>query len=482
MTEASETNTVVNIINETYIALETNPLPTNINSLLEKCLTNIRYLSSSPVNLDPLLRSIKALLLDKEEYLFLDDQLMIEVMDHILKIAPFDLVLNVFTMKDIESALISNNTSLIKSALKVIELSSPKSIFASSPLFDLVLKLYFYEETDLDIINKIENLFRSLSSDELVANKILVNNKPVLLSIKKGAALINYSRMLELLSIFVVHINQATFDEELFIITPEEIASLVDKDILFFIQIINYYSKLLDDLLIDDFTRESKDWIYQYLEPIFNVLGQYYKKRDEYVEIKLFTLSYLFQIFRKVSYWNYENCFNLLDKHYLELNYQNEHIIDFLSFVNPKYLYEYHSEIIKEYADIKPSRLSILRNLVSNEKSFNLIKDNFTAEDILKMPYMEQMVLLERMSQYKYCVKYILHTMPTILGNLVNFNGLHIIETETVELREQTIDNLIHFDVDLLGTWYAPLVDELNKIKYHGIVKEVQPKVESMYL
>ena len=62
------------------------------------------------------------------------------------------------------------------------------------------------------------------------------------------------------------------------------------------------------------------------------------------------------------------------------------------------------------------------------------------------MPYMEQMVLLQRVSQYPHSAEYLLNDLPKVMSNLISNGNGEVIESETVALRRETIENLLKYD------------------------------------
>lgn len=463
-------------------ALEGRPLPNDIGELLDECSLNLRFLNSFPFGPKRFLGNLKQLLLDNSTEVTLNYDMILEILQHLIKITDFDSVLEIFTIQDLENALTSNSRPLIISALKVVSSSYPKGIIASTQLLDIILQLYFDETTHVSIVHEIEVVFKSLSSDALIRRRILENNLPLLIFVKDKFELITMTRLLELLTITFDYVSREEFNKKLFIINPDEIQRSLEIDIMMFINITTYCNSILDASCVGDIAMVSKIWIIKYLIPVFASYGDIYSNLDEYPEVNMFALTYIFKFFRTISISNYENIFEVLDKNYLKIGNTNRHIIDFMSFTNPSYLLEHHNNLVTEYSIMTPSKLGVLRNVIADEACFEYIKTQITDIAVLRMPYIEQMVLLERLSQFSYCVKYLVGPLSNVMSSIVNIDNLRITETETVDLRRKVLSNLVDLHSAILGKWYTPLLSELRGVGQNSKGIESQTEVTSMYL
>lgn len=471
------------IFEELSDVLESDELPATVNAEVERCNLNLSTLTNLKENPKRLLANIKRLLLTDSSDSILDFELLLELLNNLISICSFEDVLATFSIEDLKISLNSNVSPLIKAACKVVSKSYPKGLFANSEIFDILLNLYFDKNLEISIINSIERAISELSSDELVRRRILVNNFPLLIAIKKKFEPTLMARLLEILNIECGFMEHNEFNEKLFIIRPEEILKSLDLDIVMFIHILVYYTRLLDETRIVEITKDSHEWMLRYALPIIPTFGRIFAENEDHSDVKYFARSYIFKLFRTISYLDDDNVFRSLDNEYIHISAGNENVKDFLSFVNPAYLFKYYPALITEYSVVTPSKLSIVRNVISDKPCFDLIKAEINAESVLSMPYMEQMVLLQRFSQIAHCVHYLIQFLPKVMSNLINNENGDIIESETVALRRETIENLLKFDKHDLNVWYLPLKNELEKIHNGGRSRnEAQFNVASSYI
>lgn len=92
---------------------------------------------------------------------------------------------------------------------------------------------------------------------------------------------------------------------------------------------------------------------------------------------------------------------------------------------------------------------------------------------------MEQMVLLQRVSQYPHSAEYLLNDLPKVMSNLISNGNGEVIESETVALRRETIENLLKYDQSV---WHIPLMDEMIKITGGRPRSQVQTSLASSYI
>lgn len=478
--ELSHTRELFDLLNG---ALEADPLPTEINDLLEKGgldLSTHTYLQEDPKRI---LNNIKRILVEERPETQLNYDLLLQLLNNIISVCSFEDVLATFTIEDLEMALTSSISPLVVAACKVIAKSYPKGIFANSVICDILLKLYFDSNVSISIVNSIEQTISTLSSDELIRRRILVNNLPLLMAVRRQSEPVSLARLLELLNVEAAYLTNNEFNERLFIIRPDEILKSLDVDIVMFIHITAYYTRLLEEVFTEDLSgTHHHKWLLKHVIPILNTFGEIYDKREELTDVKFFAKSYLLKLFRKVSYLDDESIFASLDREYIHISRENENINDLLSFVNPEYLYNHYQNLIIEFASVVPSHLGTLRNFVANEHCFSLIKDQLTASPILAMPYMEQMVLLQKISQFRHSVNYLLECLPKVMsGLLYNENG-EVTETESASLRREILENLLKYDKETLNIWYGPVRDEFKKIVQGVSSNDAQVNLASSYL
>lgn len=474
--DASTIGSILDLLNG---MLESERLPLRVNQQLEQCILNLG--SINKLNSDPkrILANIKRLLISEEADPKLDYELLLELLNKIVAISSFEDVLTVFSVKDLIISLKSKNSSLIIAANQVIARSYPKGLFSNSEIFDILLDLYFDPEYDISVINSIERSISNLSSDELVRRRILMNNLQTLIAIKKRFEPTSMARLLEVLNLLCRYMEPSEFNGKLFVIREDELIKSLEVDVVLFIHIVVYYTNILGEVDVINTEGHTREWLLKYIQPMIPALGRIYAQNDKYPDVRYFARSYLFKFFQKLSYLNDESFFRSLDEGYIHLSSETRYLTDFLSFVNPAYLVKYYPELLTQSAAITPSKLGIIRNLVSNPRSFSLIKPQITADSILAMPYMEQMVLLQRVSQYPHSAEYLLNELPKVMSNLISNGNGDVIESETVALRRETIENLLTYEP---SAWHAALRDEMISIAGGRPRNRAQTSIASSYI
>lgn len=465
-----------------------------LNDLINKCSLQLSILTNLSSQTKEVLLSIKKLLLldnipiqnKNDSTSGIDYEMLLEFLNNLIKLVHFEDILKTFSLEDIEMALKSDIPPLVQSACLIVALSYPKGIFASTIIFDILLDIYFKEDTQIEIINAIDKIWESLLSDQLVRDNILKNNYLLLDIIKKQLDSIPMSRLLNLLNGLLSHFKtKSDFNAELFIVSLNDMWKIIDKDILLFLHVVKYYTEWFSFINSIEITIEPRDklWLLSYLKPIILWMGEIFDKREENPEIMAFAQFPLFKFFQNVSMLHDLTIFQQLDKDYIHISMENEYLDDYLSFVNPEYLFGNYKSIIEDYIIVSPSRLPIIRNLISNPETFNLIKNELNSDAILSMPYPEQMVLLQKISQYDYAVKYLVYYLPKVMTNLIDNGDNHIKEPETIQLRTEIIDKLMGFSQEDLNIWYLSLKDEYIKIRSNvDPNKSVQTSIASEFL
>ncbi|CCD23507.1 Hsm3p NDAI_0B04720 [Naumovozyma dairenensis CBS 421] len=478
-----ESAAITPMLEELNTALESAIIPGDINKLIERCSLNLSTSIILKGDSKRLLANIKRMLLSDESENILDYELLLELLQSLIDVSSFDDVLEVFSTNDLLDALNSGITSIVRAACKIISKSYPKGIFASSLIIDIVLEIFFNLDTEISIINDIETLFKNLSSDELIRRRILVNNHPLLKKIKRDFEPKSFTRLIELLKIEYEFITPSEFDESLFVITINEIRKSIEKDIFIFISITNYYTSLVANIDAIGIHGTNHMWVISSIESTVYFYGDLFANLETYFEVKNFGLSYMFELFRQCSYQKNGELFHTIDKAYVKLSHDTPYILEFMAFVNPKYLFKFHQTLVHDFALVTPSRLGILRNIMADPDCFLLIEPKITSGNILALPYMEQMVLLEKMTQFKYGVEYLIQFLPQVMANLTqNLNG-EVTEPETVELRREAVEHLLQFGEPVLNVWYNPLRKLYGRIvNGDNYEKKVEPKLASAYL
>lgn len=465
-------------LNET---LESNQPPDQVNFEIKKFLLSLNPLKTITEDPKKLVANIKRLLIESTSESELDFDLILELLNTLINKCCFEVILEVFSIDDLKMALKSTLLPLVNAACNVISRSYPKGLFATSDLFDVIIGLYFNIDTDVSVINSIEKVFEELSSNELVRKRIFENNSLIIDSVRRGTEPTLISRLLELLKIESKFIDRCEFDEKLFSFTSQEIFNYLKADIVLFINIVVYYTDFLDEATVVDFANKNTEWLLKYVLEIIPTFGKIYSLGDNYPDIRYFSRTYLFKFFRKVSYLEDDSYFKSLDEKYLRISEQNKNLKDFLSFVNPAYLFRYHCSLLRDYITVTPTKLGAIRNVISDPQCFELIKNHLTSDAILLLPYMEQMVLLQRLSLFSHSVYYLVHSLPRVMSNLIQNSG-DISEPETASLREEAIVNLLRFNSTTLNVWYIPLTDALAKISNPKTKHEPEPQLASSFI
>lgn len=452
----------------------------NLDSLIEKISLNLSTITNLTINPTTLLQDVKYLLLSIE--VNIDYVELLELLNHLLPLIKFEDILQNYSINDLQRALKSNMIPLQQSACKIIANSYPKGLFTTSILFDILLDIYFGVKTDILVINDIEKIWYNLCSDELVQKTLVINNFPLLKMIKDMGNPISLTRLLKLLEIlFELSASlQQVFSTDLFTFPLDQLSNFASTDIVLFIHIVKYLTTLTD---IAD-SNSSRRWITSFLKDMILNIGELYKRCEDIIDIKVFAIRYIFVLFQKISYLDSEeDLFHIIDTQYLNITLGNEFLIDYLSFINPEYLFHYHKKILEEVVNLKASNLPVIRNLISNEKTFHLIKEQLNGNNILTLPYMEQMVLLQKMSQYKHSMNYLLHNLPKIMSNLIENPDATILEPETIELRKQTLHNLLQFQSEELNVWYPSILKEYKISELGARKTEIpQARIASTFL
>ncbi|SCW02509.1 LAFE_0F07998g1_1 [Lachancea fermentati] len=435
----------------------------SLNKLMAKA--SLDFSVSTSINCDP-----KSFLTEMRSLLYLTDDetldydLTVEMLDRVISISPFEEVLEVFTVDNLRAALLCQIRPLQISACKVLERSYPKGLFACSDLFDILLKLLFEPMTDVVLVNEIEVVFERLKTDALVRRRVLEDNLLTLENVKECSDPVLLARLYKILGVFFECITRTEFKPELFITSKEDIMRFIDVDILLFINVTSYYCDLLECIKMKPTNPSPLVWALSYIVPALEVYGYIYKNLNQMIDVKHFGRAYIFRLLRAISNLDDLSFFESFDKNYINLSSTNPDISNFLAFINPRYLLEFHKELLADLFSVKPSSLNIARNILTNESCFHFLKDKFTSAAILDMPYLEQMVLLEKMTLYKYSAIFLLHNLPQVMTNLIEADGRNVTERETANLRREAIENLLHLNAEALNVWKIPLEEAYGRI------------------
>ncbi|AMD19275.1 HBR374Cp [Eremothecium sinecaudum] len=448
-----------------------------LNTLIESAQLSLISASSSEVDFKRSMTAIKDALLGAS-----DDRLnytaLISLLDSIVRISSFEDVLQVFTVDDLIKALESDIIPLIQCACKVVSVSYPKDIFATTRIVDVMLHLYFSEKSSA--VTSIEKVFQSLCGNKLIRRRILENNYPLLKQMRETNDAILFSRFLELLSILFQNIDYSEFLKDLFILTEDEIKLSLYKDIFLFINITKYHQFLLMFSNQINCNTGLKHWALPYLLPNMKVFGCIYQNKEKYAEVHNFASAYLFQLFKTVSYLDDIEVFHDLDLMYVHISAENTDLLQLLATINPAYFVNFYPELLKTYVVVRPSQLQVIKNVLSCESAFELVKPNISSTAILSMHYSEQMLLLEHLTLYNYATEYLLQDLPKVMSNLITNENGPVTEPHTLEVRKKVFENLLKCSAAVLNVWYEPLTAEYTNMCL-GKTSVPTTKVASMY-
>ncbi|SCV02693.1 LAME_0H04236g1_1 [Lachancea meyersii CBS 8951] len=429
-----------------------------INELMSRAQVELGHINNLQVSeASDFLIEVKELI-SEEPHQELDYDLVIDVLEQVISRMPFDQIIEQFSLEDLSSSIESYVPKLVKLACKVIQRSEPKGLFAGSGLVDLLLSRLFNSETDVGSVTEIENVFRQLSSDKLIRRRILSHNSKHLIHVKAGFDPICLARLVELLQVMVPFLDCSELNEKLLIFSEEEIVKSINTDIFLFIAITNYYIGLLESTRSKlEYDRSSAWLVTHILDVTISTYGKLYSTAEELSEVRTYGKQCIFGLFKQISLLEDQEPFKRLDHQYLHLTESNPEFSEFQKFINPLFLISEKRSIVLENLKIRPSHLATLRNLISNERSFDAIKEKLVSDQLLSMPYYEQMVLLQKMSSYDYSALFLINNLSKVMSDLLDDKAGRITEPETVELRRQVLVNLLRLGDEALNVWNEPL-------------------------
>ena len=469
---------------------------TYVNKLMERCVLNSSTLTTLPEVSESFLLMMKNFLQQDKYYENFNYEELLLLLDNMISICPFNDITKIYSMQDIQQAILSNVDYLIRIACKIIRNSQPLDYFVTEQpnqaILNQLLELYFEKETSIVIVTEIEKIFTQLSKNFKFRNFILQQNETSLLKIKDFNETITTSRLYELLTTELNFMDLETeFSDSLFLSSKSDIYTAVHSDPFQFISILQYCTSTLKHInylfketrLSESMTQETNKnakFLIDKIAPILPVLGTIYKENIS--DVADIARSYFFQLFREVSYLPTLSLFRELDSNDILIDHDNSDLLDYLAFVNPEYLFQYCRDLIVQFIKVEASYLGIWRNCIQHKELFCLIKDKLTSKNVLYLPYLEQMVLLDKLSQYDYSTEFLVNSLPSVMTNLINDEDENnLVNPETIELRATVIRNLLEFDEILLGVWYIPLTSELFKINHPGSYNEAKTKIEDTF-
>ncbi|CAI4037502.1 hypothetical protein SMKI_02G3790 [Saccharomyces mikatae IFO 1815] len=476
-----ETNYVEDLLTQLENELNEDVLSEHINALLRKCSLNLVTIASLPdMNVKPLLATIKRLLTSNNTYDSLNYDYLLDIVDKLVPMTDFDDVLEVYSVEDLMKALQSGIAPLRVAACKVIENSQPKGLFATSNIIDLLLDILFDEKVDNDKVTaSIERTLERLSTDELIRRRLFDNNLRYLINVKSRMQTVSFVRLIDFLAIELPLISGPEFKEALFCFTKHEVLKSVD-DILAFIELVNYYAKFL--LAIRN---QGKYWALKYIEKTLRVFAQLFEDTENYPDVRDFSTNRLLQLFAEVSRIEEDeySLFRSIDKDFLKIGSETKLVNEWLELINPHYLIKYHKDLVNNSFHVSGYSIEISRNLVADQECFIAIKNKFNSEVILKLPYLEQMQVVETLTRFTYSSEFLLNELPKVMGSLVGGSAGAIVDLETIHYRNCALKNLLDKGEKNLSIWYEPLVREYSRaINGKNYSKDSEPKIADDYI
>ncbi|QHS71829.1 Hsm3p [Saccharomyces paradoxus] len=456
-----ETNYVEDLLTQLENELNEDTLSEDIDALLRKCSLNLVTVVSLPdMDVKPLLATIKRFLMSNTSYESLNYDYLLDIVDKLVPVVDFDDVLEVYSAEDLVKALKSEIDPLRVAACKVIENSQPKGLFATSNIIDTLLDILFDEKVANDkLITAIEKALERLSTDELIRRRLFDNNLPYLMSVKGRMETVSFVRLVDFLAIEFPFISGAEFKDILFGFTKEEVLKSVE-DILVFIELVNYYTKFLFEI-----RNQDKYWALKHVNKTLPIFAQLFEDTENYPDIRAFSINCLLRLFAEVSRIEEDeySLFKAMDKDFLKIGSEAKLVTEWLELINPHYLIKYHKDVVESYFHVSGYSMGLLRNLAADEECFNVIRNKFNAEIILKLPYLEQMQVVETLTRFVYTSKFLLNEMPKVMGSLIGDGSAGaIVDLETLHYRNSALRNLLDKGQKNLGIWYEPLAREYS--------------------
>lgn len=438
-----------------------------IDELDEKLIDNIISLATIDRSIDQNQESIKSLLAATVETLHktdldIDFNKLIELLDAILSNLDFETVVGLFQFESIVEALNSPNENLQILALKVSSKANPPDIISNTEIIPRAISLLASENSSIKLVNEIQKAIGTLVRGELIRRRLFSEGvESVLLKMKNSKSATLKSRLLDLDALVLPFVQEHELSKELYCFTD----FLDDNDILYTLNLIRFYTEILD--IVDSTLNRS--WLLKSISPQIEIIGELYAKRAENSDIEYFALTEISLFFKKLSKVSPET-FASIDKSYIELEAKDTFL---LASLDAGYLAISHANLLKAI-DISATTVPILRNLISDSKSFDIIKPVLTADKLLRLPYLELVAILVKLSEFQYSATYLLDYLPRVMNKLLQ--GANVVEPESYSLRKETIENLAQYSDEELSVWKEPLKEEYYKLT-HGKPAKIQTLV-----
>ncbi|XBW37646.1 hypothetical protein QEN19_003227 [Hanseniaspora menglaensis] len=190
--------------------------------------------------------------------------------------------------------------------------------------------------------------------------------------------------------------------------------------------------------------------LYKYLKLVMmDVVSQIVKilsNSSEFSIIESYSKSYIFQILSKVSILDGKLLNSLLTSDDISLKNDSEYkyLIEFYSFLEPSFIIAFYKQELKKIFSIQRfainiyNNIPVMRNICANEELWQ-----FIIEPVLplckSLPILEQLVLLEKFSQYEHCLSTLLKQETWIFQSLF----IDILDIEMLTLKENALSSLL---------------------------------------
>ncbi|KAL6940183.1 hypothetical protein ACO0QE_004078 [Hanseniaspora vineae] len=447
-----------------------------IKESIHKLTINVQtidyYASGSVTVVTKLLGNIKALILSGNQldsYSFSDDEIF-ALLAGLIKVCDFETVVSkVFSQQDVLDALMSDVVLLMRIACSVLVKSY--GTYLDPAIYAQLSTAYFSADADIGVLTEIEATYSALRN--AFAPRMLEETLPEIKSFpdlwKQDTS---FSRLIALFEIFFDY-NTVPVKTNLFF--DWSLHDLYCGNIINFMQ----YSKfVLNVLKIIRSTFPYHPNSFEAMKDLLFQYGKLYSKMDEeYSLVRNFAETELYKIFEQISFID-QNFMSELDSKYIHVGETLTRDLQFYAFLDPKYLMEYQKDTIQGRLELTPKYLAVVRNLISTQPTFDFfIKDRLLGN--IQMPYLEQLVLIEKLSQYEYSSRFLLEHCARLSSNLID--NKDITDLEAKELKQQCLSNFLRYSDEVLTIWKVPLMNALKLLR-GNIISEAQPIIEEIAL
>ncbi|KAH3672258.1 hypothetical protein WICMUC_004353 [Wickerhamomyces mucosus] len=422
------------------------------NDLLDKAISRVsidRLALEKPEGKQALMAVLLVIVnLLKDSELEIEFYKIIELVDELLYNLTYEEVVSIVKYDTLLQALKSESANLQLLAIKVSSTANPPDLVSNTEIIPRYIELLSISQTPVRVVNEIEKSLNILVKGELVRRRILSKSElDVIRGMTKGDVLIK-SRAL---SIFTILLPFASQDEIYYNLSPlfplfnfED----TDKDEVYLLTLIQFLTEITSMI---DGSIEDRSWL-------LSNIGISLDSVTKAVKSGKFSFIHgsAVELFSKLSFVA-RSTFKELDKNFLDLGHSKDVLL--LSSVNPEYLAEEHSALLKRLR-ISFNAVTIFRNLIENEKSFNIIKESIASKDLLSLPYLEFIAIVVKLTEYSYGSQYLLKHLPQVMNKLLSGDGIS--EPQCYKIRKITLENLRNLPDEVLDIWRGGVYQEYS--------------------